>query len=106
MKTIRTSSSRRNGNYVIQSSTSIGLIIVGAIISAPFIIDTIILGNAYHQISFWLFLQIVGLLIGGPMLLGGMISLFTRKSASGSSSTAELDIARIRYNIENDFKKR
>lgn len=92
--------------YVANIILSIILIVVGIILAAPFIIDVIILDHNYHYIEFWPFVRFLGMLIGSPMFLFGAINILARKHGHGSSSTAEIDLGRIRYTVENDSRKK
>jgi ABC-type phosphate transport system permease subunit len=106
MRPSRTIRAKPKSRYVMNIISSIVMIIVGAIISIPFIIDVLILDHNYHYITFWPFMRFIGLLIGAPMIVFGIIALLVRKHRHGSSSTASIDLARIRYTVENDSRNK
>ena len=76
--------------------------IIGFLISLPFIVIVIFLGSQFHFITFYIALMLLGFVIGGPMMVFGVISLLIGNKNTGSSSTAELDLGRIRYTVETD----
>lgn len=95
--------SYKKSNYAMRKITSIILIVLGFLAALPFIIDTFILNHQYHYITFWPMMFLLGLVVGGPMFLGGIIAFFT-KTSNGSNSTAEIDLGRIRYTVETDSR--
>ncbi len=103
-KTIRYS--KRRGS-VLSFVASIVATVVGFIISLPFTILVIILGYNFHSVSFLEFLMLMGFFIGAPVFAFGLINLLIGgKSASSNTSTAELDLGRIRYTVETDKNRR
>ena len=51
-------------------------------------------------------MMLLGFMVGAPMFLFGLINLLIGNRPRGSSSLAEIDLARIRYQVENDPTKR
>lgn len=93
-------------SYTVKTTSSLILIIVGFLVSIPFIIDVMLFDNNYHYIELWPFLRFLGMLVGSSMFLFGFISLMVRNCSGGSSSTAELDLARLRYTVETDSRSK
>lgn len=104
MKT-RTIRSRPNSRYAMRLITSVVVAVVGFIIALPFVIDTFILEHNYHYFGIWQVLGLIGFVLGAPMFFGGIISLFVRNNTPGSSNTTNIDIARIRYQVETDSRR-
>lgn len=106
MKQSRVIRSRYGKNkHEMRLITSLVLLIVGLLMSIPFVVDTFFLQHEYHYIEFWPMMFLLGLIVGLPMFMGGIIGLFIRNELCGSSSTAEIDLGRIRYVVENGGKK-
>lgn len=98
--------SNRRGS-IISRVTAIIVTIVGLIISLPFTIIVIIMGYNFHSVSFLQFLMLMGFFIGAPLFMFGLINLLIGgRSAGSNTSTAELDLGRIRYTVETDRNRR
>src|ERR1019366_669368 len=99
MKKISYSSIRGNKRvkyYVpFKRSYSLRTAIIGLFLSAPFVIDSIILNNGHHYMTLFPTLMVIGFVIGAPMFLIGLISF------DGSSSSSDnIELKRIRYAAE------
>lgn len=102
---MRNRSVRNRPNMVISPITAIICIVVGFIITAPFFWFVAINGQPSPYMALSTFLMIIGFVIGSPMFLFGVVGFFFRRGSS-PSSTAELDISRIRYTVETDKMER
>lgn len=98
VKMSNTSNIRRNGT--LSFSASVIITIVGLLISQPFFWVVMILGHNFHYITFPIIIMIVGFIVGAPMFLFGVISLLRGNHPVSSSSTADIDLGRIRYETE------
>ena len=102
---VRPRNPNRRPSNILSFFGSIVLAIVGFILSQPFLWIVIIFGHNFHHITFPIFFMLAGFMIGAPMFLFGVISMFTVRNY-GSSNTTNLDIGRIRYTIETDHTER
>lgn len=84
----------------------ISLIVTGFIIGTPGVIDLIILGNNYHHMYFWPTLRLICMILGMPMLFGGIIGFLTRNNGYSGGSSTELDLGRIRHTVETDSRRK
>lgn len=97
--------SNRRGSSLSRVA-SIIVTVVGLIISLPFTVIVAILGYNFHSIALLEFLMLVGFFIGAPMFAFGLINfLIGGRYIRSSTSTAELDLGRIRYSIETNKNK-
>jgi hypothetical protein len=64
---------------------------------APFTYDVIICGAHYSYFNVWRTLTIISLVIGAPMVFGGIIYFFVGDTGDSSvDATLKSDISRIR----------
>ena len=80
------------------------LTVVGFLISLPFVWLVIIQGNNYHHVDFLGFLMIMGFVFGGIMFMFGAVSILVGNRPVGTASTTDMDIARIRFEVEKKGK--
>lgn len=86
--------------------TSIIAIIVGLILSVPFMYDCAFTAPTVY-ISMFTFISAIIFVLGFPILVFGIITLLTpRRYGLDSSSSSEIELARIRYQVENNLKGR
>ena len=101
--------SRIRGNnrvkhYVpFKRSYSIRTAVIGLFLSVPFVIDSIILSNGHHQMTFFPTLFVIGFVVGAPMVLVGLVSF---DGSSTSSSSDSIELKRIRYAAEQEMRKK
>lgn len=75
-------------------------LIVGCLLSQPFIwVQT--LSSQHPYMSPIELISTILMIFGLPIFMYG-VGLLVRSPLRGSSSTAELDLARIRFSVEND----
>ena len=84
-------------------SYSVRTAIIGLFLSAPFVIEMIILNHGYYNVTWFPTLEIIGLIVGGPMVLVGLVSF---DGSSGGTSGTEINIQRIRYAAEQEMRKK
>ncbi len=103
---MRVRGTQTNPNYrrpiassVINFATSAVIACVGFFMSLPFVYKFMVVGMNVHYFSFLTILMIVGLVIGGPLLVFGMIGLIANRSRIGQLT--ESDVARIRHSVES-----
>ena len=104
MKRVRVSNtkvSRRNRGRVVISAI---YILIGLLLFAPFIIDIIVLGSHYHHITLFPLLEILGLVVGGPMFFMGLMS--SNNSYVAKVSTNDMDVQRIRIAAEAEMMRK
>lgn len=102
-RTIRFSRNNRS-NRVISFAAAIVVTVVGFIMFQPFLWSVLIFGED-HKITQSVFLMGISFIVGLPTFLFGLVNLFLDDPA-GYSSTAELDVQRIRYTTETDSMRR
>jgi hypothetical protein len=102
MRLRRAKQSRNLTQVVFTFAVSAILMSVGFLISLPFIYYVLILNQNFHYLTLPIILMILGVIIGGPIFLGGLISLLAGgRLSSNSGSLSDIDTARIRYEVEN-----
>lgn len=89
----------RSSNVPYRGNSNSTLTTIGLLLSAPFIVDVVLLGHEYHHMHLMQMLMMMGLIVGAPMAIIGMMGA-TPKSMVQSS--IETDIARIRFAAEFD----
>jgi hypothetical protein len=72
--------------------------------SAPFVFDVIVMNNGYAHITLFPGLEILGLVIGGPLFLMGLVSF--SNAPTTSVSTNDVDVARIRFAAEQEMTRK
>ncbi len=98
--------SNRRGS-ILSRIAAIIVTVVGLVISLPFTVIVIIMGRNYHSVAFLEFLMLMGFFIGAPLFAFGLINLLIGgRSAGSNTSTAELDLGRIRYTVETERDRR
>lgn len=96
---------RTKKSHIISFIAALILTIVGFLISLPFVWLIIIKGNNYHSVDLLGFLMIVGFVLGGIMFAFGLVSILIGNRPVGTASTTDMDVARIRYQVENNKGK-
>lgn len=103
MYTSRSGNARRYGNgSLISRTTAMMACIVGLAMVQPFIWIVMVFGTHTPYMTLIQFMSIVGLIVGGPVFLFGLMHLICKSSYGPSASTTDLDISRIRYTVETD----
>jgi hypothetical protein len=82
------------------------LILIGAIISAPFFLDVFVLDHYYHRMTIISLAKVFGVIIGQAAIIYGFVKMVARDANSGTMSSAESDLARIRFAAENEARKK
>jgi hypothetical protein len=80
-------------------------VIVGALLSVPFIYDIFILGKNYHSLTLWVWLMILMMGLGCASVIIGFIKI-TVKHPGRSGSSNDVDVSRIRYAAEQELLKK
>jgi hypothetical protein len=94
--------SRKAKDYTpFTRSYSLTSAVIGLCLSAPFVIDSILLDHGYHQLTWLPTLFIIGFVVGAPMLLVGLVSFDGR-----SSNNDSIELQRIRYAAEQEMRKK
>lgn len=96
---------RARRSHILSFIAAVILTIVGFLISLPFVWLIIIKGNNYHNMDFLGFLMILGFVVGGISFMFGAVSLLIGNRPVGTASTTDMDIARIRFQVENKKDK-
>lgn len=87
------------GGKVVKKLTAIILMIVGLLLSLPFVYGMIFSAPSVLM-TLWDMMCIILLVIGGPTFMYGTASFFSR--TYGSASTTDIELGRIRYAVEQD----
>lgn len=92
---------KANHRNILSFTASIVVSVVGFVMTLPFLWFVAFAASSPYM-SMFQFLSIIGIVIGAPMSVFGLVNLFTERSFGPSHSSSELDISRIRYTVETD----
>lgn len=90
------------GGKAVQKVTALVLMLIGSICCAPFIYDIMYMPHS-SMFTLWDIATVALLVVGGPMFMYGLSSLFAHKH--GHYSTTDIELGRIRHSIEQDSWK-
>jgi hypothetical protein len=81
-------------------------ILLGAILSAPFFLDVFVFEHYYHRTTFISLAKVFGVIVGQSAIVYGFVKMVARNVQVGNLSSAESDLARIRFAAENEARKK